>query len=135
LLAKRLVWSTLGVLILFNIVAVLVLSTTTVSSWPFPELGVSVFQDSYHNRAPILESPFGVIGDIPGGYPFYAGSPLVGIPVSDRPSSVVAETGSLTVCASQPGIDMLILALAIAIIPLSLVILLGRRSYGMATTR
>ena len=33
--------------------------------WPFFDLGPAVIQDSLYVRAPGLESPYGMIGDVP----------------------------------------------------------------------
>ena len=64
-------------------------------------------QDSYYIRSPGLESPFGMIGDIPGGYPLYSGNPLQ----SDIPENL---TDSAEWQFSAPALDMNAVLLAIS---------------------
>ena len=89
--------------------------------WPFTDLGPAVIQDSGLGRAPALESPFGIIGDLPGLYAFYDGNPLQ----------------NANIAYSQGVFDMgaIILAILFCIIPISFVLILGRRSYGVSKTR
>ena len=87
-------------------------------------------QDSYYIRSPGLESPFGMIGDIPGGYPLYSGNPLQ----SDIPENL---TDSAEWQFSAPALDMnaVLLAISFAVVPIVLILILGRRSYGSTKTQ
>lgn len=91
------------------------------ASWIFPELGPAVIQDSYYGRAPGLESPIGLIGDIPGLYSMYRGNPL--------------QTGDWGIPGVSPSVEILILAIAFALVPIVVVVALGRRSYGSSKTQ
>ena len=97
------------------------------SSWPFTDIGPAVMQDSYYIRSPGLESPFGMIGDIPGGYPLYSGNPLQ----SGSPENLTDWQ------FSTPPLDMnaVLLAISFAIVPVVLILILGRRSYGSTKTQ
>ncbi|MCJ7817545.1 MAG: hypothetical protein MUP60_01735, partial [Candidatus Thorarchaeota archaeon] len=98
------------------------------SSWLFSDLGPAVMQDSYYIRAPGLESPYGMIGDIPGGYPLYSGNPLQ----SDSPENLTDSSDSIDWQLSAPALDMnaVLLAISFAVVPVALILILGRRSYG-----
>ena len=87
-------------------------------------------QDSYYIRSPGLESPFGMIGDIPGGYPLYSGNPLQ----SDLPENL---TDSADWQFSAPALNMnaILLAISFAVVPVALILILGRRSYGSTKTQ
>lgn len=90
-------------------------------AWIFPDLGPAVIQDSYYGRAPGLESPIGLIGDIPGLYSMYRGNPL--------------QTGDWDIPGVSPSGEIVILAIAFALIPIIIVVALGRRSYGSSKTQ
>ncbi len=90
-------------------------------SWIFPELGPAVIQDSYYGRALGLESPIGLIGDIPGLYSMYRGNP--------------PQTGDWDIPGVSPNGEILIIAIAFALIPTIIVVALGRRSYGSSKTQ
>jgi len=120
--------------VIFNIVFVLGLqSADTHIQWPFADLGPAIIQDSYYIRAPGLESPYGVIGDIPGGYSLYLGNPLqIGdeVNVSLSRDHITWSYGRIPL-----SIDILILALAFVGIPVGMILIGGRRSYGSSKTR
>ena len=103
------------------------------SGWIFPELGPAVIQDSYHNRAPGLESPFGMIGDIPGGYSLYSGNPLQ-TGVYENLTNWVNGPNQIMIQAPQPELAPLFFSIALTIIPIFLIIVLGRKSYGASKT-
>ena len=114
--------------LIFNIgFALTFQSTNQSSSWPFTDIGPAVMQDSYYIRSPGLESPFGMIGDIPGGYPLYSGNPLQ----SGSPENLTDWQ------FSTPPLDMnaVLLAISFAIVPVVLILILGRRSYGSTKTQ
>ncbi|MFW9977890.1 MAG: hypothetical protein ACFFEJ_07420 [Candidatus Thorarchaeota archaeon] len=90
-------------------------------SWLFPELGPAVIQDSSFGRAPALESPIGIIENLPGLYPIYEGNPLQQI--NDTSTGWTFRIGPL------------VLAIALSAIPIAIVLLLGRRSYGASKTQ
>jgi hypothetical protein len=102
--------------------------------WPFYDLGPAVIQDSFYMRAPGLESPFGIIGDIPGGYSLYTGNPL-------QTSSQETLTGILGVqedwMVTHPIYDVItvVVALLFAVVPFFAIIIIGRRSYGSSKTQ
>jgi hypothetical protein len=108
--------------VIFNIGFVLVNQGNEILHWPFFELGPAVLQDSFFSRAPGLESVFGLIGDIPGGYSLYSGNPLQ-----------TGDWGDLTGSTLNPQI--LIMGILFALIPILIVIILGRRSYGSTKTQ
>lgn len=89
--------------------------------WLFPEIGPAVIQDSNLGRAPSIESPFGIIGDLPGLYPIYDGNPLQYV------SAIEPH--------QFPNTEIVILAVMFSIIPFSIVVILGRRSYGASKTQ
>ncbi|MDF1538281.1 MAG: hypothetical protein P1Q69_05215 [Candidatus Thorarchaeota archaeon] len=91
------------------------------ASWMFPELGPAVIQDSYYGRAPGLESPIGLIGDIPGLYSMYRGNPL--------------QAGAWNIPGVSPNGEIVAMAIAFALIPIIIVVALGRRSYGSSKTQ
>lgn len=91
-------------------------------------------QDSYSNRAPALESPFGMIGDIPGGYPLYVGCPLQSNPPETlSPWIPSCDFGAWNLLTEN--IEMLLTALLISLIPLLVILVLGRKSFGSAKTQ
>ncbi|RDE13125.1 MAG: hypothetical protein C4K47_06565, partial [Candidatus Thorarchaeota archaeon] len=91
-------------------------------------------QDSYHDQAPILESLYGMIGDVPGGYSFYAGSPLQSN-ANQNLSPIIDSRISWVLPGVALNLQMVLLAALIATIPLLIVSAIGRRSYGTAKTR
>ncbi len=120
--------------IVFNIgFAFYINSTGSQTQWIFPELGPAVIQDAYHNRAPALESPFGQIGDIPGGYSLYRGSPLQRGVYDDLADWFESPGFSIRV---SPPIDItaFVLAVSLLVIPSMILIVVGRRSYGSSKT-
>ena len=120
---KHLLLLVMVVSLLFNVIFVLIDSSTgsTDTSWMFVDLGPAGVQDSYFGRAPALESPIGLIGDIPGLFSMYRGNPL--------------QNGDWNVPKSGAGLEILQLAVLFGIIPLVLVLILGRRSYGYTKTQ
>jgi len=119
--------------LIFNIGFALTFQNTNQSSWVFGDIGPAVMQDSYYIRSPGLESPFGMIGDIPGGYPLYSGNPLQ----SDSPENLTDLSGSIDWQFSTPALDMnaVLLAISFAVVPVVLILILGRRSYGSTKTQ
>jgi hypothetical protein len=105
----------------------------TDAGWLFPELGPAVIQDSFHNRAPALESPFGMIGDIPGGYSLYSGNPLQ-TGVNENLTDWVNGPNQWNISTPQSDLGPLFLCIALAIIPIILIVFLGRKSYGATKT-
>jgi hypothetical protein len=115
--------------LIFNIgFALTIQNTDQSSSWLFRDLGPAVMQDSYYIRSPGLESPYGMIGDIPGGYPLYSGNPLQ----ADTPENVTNSSDLIDWQFSTPPLDMnaVLLAISFALVPVALILVLGRRSYG-----
>ena len=108
-------------------------NTDNTFSWFFRDLGPSVMQDSYYIRAPGLESPYGIIGDVPGGYPLYSGNPLQPYSLQNLTDAPNPLDWNLT----APAFDLntLILAISFAILPLAIILILGRRSYGSTKTQ
>ena len=102
--------------------------------WPFVDLGPAVIQDSFFVRAPGLESPYGMIGDVPGGYSLYTGNPL-------QSESSVNLTGILGIpdewvfTFQHYDAGIILVAVLFAVAPLSIIIILGRRSYGSTKTQ
>ena len=90
-------------------------------------------QDSYYFRSPGLETPYGIIGDIPGGYPLYSGNPLI----SDVSRNDTIPIGTLDwyYGAPIPDMNMVLLAIAFVVVPVALILILGRRSYGSTKTQ
>ena len=101
--------------------------------WPLFEIGPSIVQDSYYIRAPGLESPFGIIGDIPGGYSLYTGSPLQTESQDNLTDSSVPQ--SWTYGLPRVEWSVILLGVLFAAVPLSLILLLGRKSYGSTKTQ
>ena len=120
----------------FNVLSFIAvgLKGTTYSGWPFTDLGPAVIQDSYHDRAPSLESPFGMIGDVPGGYSPYSGNPLQH-EVFDDLSDWISGEAPFSIGIDSIEYGYLFLAALIAIVPLLVVIIAGRRSFGSAKTQ
>ncbi|MHA1637367.1 MAG: hypothetical protein ACTSUO_04760 [Candidatus Thorarchaeota archaeon] len=102
-------------------------------TWLFTDLGPAIIQDSYSTRAPGLESPYGLIGDIPGGYSLYNGNPLQ-TSIPDTLSDWLVSQSDLILTNSQYNPIPLFLALGFTIIPLLFVLLMGRKSYGASKT-
>ncbi len=102
-------------------------------SWPLGDLGPAVMQDSYSVRSPALELPSGMLGDIPGGYPVYTGVPLY-TPVLPCPGWPSASLG-LPGLARPVDHTALLAAVLIAIVPVVVLVVLGRHSYGYSKTR
>ncbi len=120
--------------LIFNIgFALTFQNTNQSSSWLFSDLGPAVMQDSYYIRAPGLESPYGMIGDIPGGYPLYSGNPLQ----ADAPENPTNSSDLIDWQFSTSSFDMnaVLLAISFAVIPVALILILGRRSYGSTKTK
>ena len=132
---KKLLLLTIIVLsCIFNIgFAIFIESASQPVRWFTPELGPAIMQDSYYVRAPGLESPFGIIGDIPGGYSLYSGNPLQ----SGQLNNSTEVYATLNWFTAQAGIElsMLLLSLLIGVIPLLVILLVGRRSYGSTKTQ
>ena len=120
----------------FNVLFVIMIgvSTDMQTRWAFAELGPAVIQDSYHDRAPALESPFGMIGDIPGGYSLYSGNPLQNA-VSYDLSDWIAGEAPFSIEDDAFQFEYLILAALFAFVPLMVIIFVGRRSFGSAKTQ
>ncbi len=120
----------------FNVLFIVVFGagSETSSGWPFVDIGPAVTQDSYHDRAPALESPFGMIGDIPGGYSLYSGNPLQNeIPGDLR--GWFSGDAPFVIERQDVQLDYLLLAAVISIVPLLIVVIAGRRSFGSAETQ
>jgi len=120
--------------LIFNIgFALTFQNTNQSSSWLFSDLGPAVMQDSYYIRAPGLESPYGMIGDIPGGYPLYSGNPLQ----ADAPENPTNSSDLIDWQFSTSSFDMnaVLLAISFAMIPVAMILILGRRSYGSTKTK
>ncbi len=115
-----------GVVIHFGI------RTVSLAGWFLPSLGPAVIQDSYLGRAPALETLFGAIGDVPGGYPMYTGNPLQ-MDDLDRVGSWMGTPLRPLPPQSQIDIPTMLLALCMLAIPVLTIIFLGRRSYGYST--
>jgi len=120
----------------FNVLFVIVIGVgdDIQTGWPFVDLGPAVIQDSYHERAPALESPFGVIGDVPGGYILYSGNPLQSGTSHDL-SDWLAGEAPFSIEGGLIQFDYLILAALFAVVPLMVIIVVGRRSFGSAKTQ
>ncbi len=120
--------------LLFNIGFALAIQNDGQSSpWVFFDLGPAVMQDSYYIRAPGLESPYGMIGDIPGGYPIYSGNPLQ----SEQPENFTEFNENLfwNYAPSSQNMSVILLAIVFAVVPVALILILGRRSYGSTKTQ
>ncbi len=133
---KRMILIALLLSVSFNVLAAFAVSAfpRTSQAWLFPDLGPGILQDSYYSRAPALESLFGAIGDVPGGYSLYAGSPLQG-GFNDNLSTWMV--GSIPWRLSMPASEgsAIVAAIAVAALPLLIVFIFGRRSYGSTKTR
>ena len=124
----------IAVSLIFNIgFALSFQNTNQSSSWLFSDLGPAVMQDSYYFRAPGLESPYGIIGDTPGGYPLYSGNPLQ----SYLPENLTDSSNPMDWQFSSSSFDMnaVLLAISFAVVPVALIVILGRRSYGSTKTQ
>lgn len=119
--AKKTLLLVLVLSVLFNGVFGILQVNTQRASWMFPELGPAIVQDSSYARAPGLELPGSLFGDLPGAYPIYNGNPLQ---TSNWTSARTPEIPALAI----------IIAAAFAIAPLIIVLVLGRRSYGSSKT-
>ncbi|MHA2353427.1 MAG: hypothetical protein ACXABX_09940 [Candidatus Thorarchaeota archaeon] len=105
-----------------------------VINWPFFDLGPAVIQDSFYMRAPGLESPFGIIGDIPGGYSLYTGNPLE-TGTSENITGIPGILDNWMVNYPNYDVNTIIVALLFAVVPLFVIIILGRKSYGSTKTQ
>ncbi len=116
--------------ILFSLWAVFNVDTT---SWFLIDLGPAIIQDSYFYGAPSLESPFGMIGDVPGGYSLYNGGVFDGFKEVNLSEWMI---GNELITFGTPPIDYMpiILAIAFTMLPLTIILVIGRRSYGSAKT-
>jgi len=103
------------------------------SYWLFTDLGPAVMQDSYYIRAPGLESPYGIIGDIPGGYTLYLGNPLQSDLYDNY--TIPIEPTDWQYGAPIPNMSTISLAIIFAAVPVALIVILGRRSYGSTKTQ
>ncbi len=90
-------------------------------------------QDSYYIRAPGLETPYGIIGDIPGGYPLYSGNPLHSDSYENY--TIPTETSDWYYGTPIPDMNSVLLAIIFAAVPVALILILGRRSYGSTKTQ
>lgn len=121
--------ATLG-LMSFNMVMIFIsLQTSHSPGWWAPELGPSIMQDSYFDRSPGIGTPFGVIGDVPGGYSMYHGNPYNSyFEVHDEEFAISMSVNFGNI---QAGISAFVLiALLFVAIPWLLFWILGGRSYG-----
>ncbi len=124
----------IAISLLFNVGFALAIQNASQSSpWVFFDLGPAVMQDSYYIRAPGLESPYGMIGDIPGGYPIYSGNPLQ----SEQPENFTEFNENLfwNYAPSSQNMSVILLAFVFAVVPVALILILGRRSYGSTKTQ
>jgi len=108
-------------------------NTDQSSYWLFTDLGPAVMQDSYYIRAPGLESPYGIIGDIPGGYPLYLGNPLQSDLYDNY--TIPIEPTDWQYGALITDMNAVILAIIFTVVPVALIVILGRRSYGSTKTQ
>ena len=119
--------------IIFNIgYAIASQDSNKTIEWPFSELGPAIMQDSYYVRAPGVESPFGIIGDVPGGYSIYSGSPLQSGPVDRYNDSLSVFNPTYRLASMDLGV--IILGVLFAVVPVTLILILGRKSYGSTKT-
>ncbi len=131
---RRILPIIIGLSLVFNILFVVEFQKTyDPPAWLFTDLGPGIMQDSYYIRAPGLESPFGLIGDVPGGYSLYVGNTL-------QNKGEVNALENLNESGWAYGISYLdtnsiLLALCFAIIPLGIILILGRKSYGSSKTQ
>lgn len=119
--------------LIFNIGIALSAQSINHTSWLFTDLGPAVMQDSFYVRSPGLESPYGIVGDIPGGYPIYVGNPLQ----SNSPDNLTSSSNIVDwdYSGSTPEMGTVLLAIVFAIVPITLILILGRRSYGSTKTQ
>ena len=103
-------------------------------NWPFFDLGPAVMQDSFYMRAPGLESPFGMIGDIPGGYSLYTGNPLQTGSMENWTAFLRSSEDWGTIIPNYDA-NTIVIALLFAVVPIFVIIILGRRSYGSTKTQ
>ncbi|MFX1367667.1 MAG: hypothetical protein ACFFAY_03610 [Promethearchaeota archaeon] len=102
--------------------------------WPFAELGPALVQDSYFGRAPALEAPFGMIGDVPGGYSLYAGNPLQ----ADLSSNLTGWILGIEHVSLRPSLlaaDILVAAVLTSFCPAFIIVIMGRKSFGSKKTQ
>jgi hypothetical protein len=102
--------------------------------WPFVDLGPAVIQDSFYMRAPGLETPFGIIGDVPGGYSLYTGNPLQ-TGTAENMTELLGISEDLLIGSPELRADVLVLAVIFAVVPFLIIFILGRRSYGSTKTQ
>ena len=102
--------------------------------WPFVDLGPAVIQDSFFVRAPGLESPYGMIGDVPGGYSLYTGNPLQ-TEGSLNLTGILGIHDEWNIAFKHYDENILLVAVLFTVIPLFVIIILGRRSYGSTKTQ
>jgi hypothetical protein len=132
-------WNLIPIVILLSVVfnigfALFSAQGETGVNWPFFDLGPAVIQDSFYMRAPGLESPYGMIGDVPGGYSLYAGSPLQ-TGSSENLTWFLGFQDNWMIDILNYDISILMTALLFAVIPLFVIVILGRRSYGSTKTQ
>jgi hypothetical protein len=119
--------------VIFNFGFAILITQESVD-WPFFDLGPAVIQDSFYMRAPGLETPFGIIGDVPGGYSLYTGNPLQ-TGTSENVTGLLGIQGDLMFGIPNYNTGVLVLALLFAVVPLFVIFILGRRSYGSTKTQ
>ena len=103
-------------------------------NWPFFDLGPAVIQDSFYMRAPGLESPFGMIGDVPGGYSLYSGNPLQ-TGSSENWTGFLSSPDDWNVNIPNYTASTIVVAFLFTVVPIFVIIILGRRSYGSTKTQ
>ncbi len=103
-------------------------------NWPFFDLGPAVIQDSFYMRAPGLESPYGMIGDVPGGYSLYTGNPLQ-TGTSENLTGFLGIQDEWSFNYPNYDVSTIVVALLFAVIPVLIIVILGRRSYGSTKTQ
>jgi len=124
----------IGISLIFNFGFVFAnQSTGNLGSWLFWDLGPAIMQDSYYIRAPGLESPYGIIGDVPGGYPLYSGNPLE--PYFSENLTGNSNPVNWNLTPASYSLNAMMLAISFAILPLAVILILGRRSYGSTKTQ
>lgn len=117
----------------FNLGYALTYQNNDQSSWLFIELGPAVMQDSYYFRSPGLESLYGIIGDIPGGYPLYSGNPLQSDTLGNYTTPSILSDWHHG--AAILDMSAVLLAIVFAVVPVALILILGRKSYGSTKTQ
>ncbi len=100
-----------------------------------PEIGPAFLQDSYYGRSPALESVYGMIGDVPGGYSIYTGNPFVWPRLNASTEWAVGRVDPPLRTSPRVDLGLLGAALAFALIPVTIVLAVGRKSYGSSSTR